>query len=732
MKLAIITSGFLPVPASKGGAVENLIVNLLNENELNKKNPLNIIVYSDYDEIAKQSSKVYTQSNFVFIKTPKIINFLDKALFFVAKNWLKKTNSQSYRFILKRLYYLNKVSKYLKKYNYDKVLLENHPTQFLALKWRKNYRKYEGRYYYHCHNEFPGLYGCEKIIKETKKFICVSNYISKSLQNYLKLSSEKFVVLKNAINQDKFHQNISKERKGLLLRKYKIEHDDKVLLFTGRIVPEKGVLELLNALNYVKGKYKLLIVGASLNSINAKTKYELEVESKVKSIEKKVVFTGYIDYDKIYELYQLADIAVLPSIWDDPAPLTIIESLTCGLPIITTNSGGIPEYVNNKCAIILDKKNNKFEINLAKSIEKLLNDKEKRMAMKAESLKISKNLTTKKYYNNFLNTLSEDFYFNVLFDTSSGSQNMGDYIIVNSVERELSDILSNNFLVKYGTHTPITHFYQNIYRNATIKYLEKAKYKFIAGTNLLNYNMCLPWNNWNVNIFNYRPYKKSILVGVGINPNAKKVNWYTKLLYKKTLSKKYIHSTRDERTKKFLESIGIKAINTGCATMWMLTRDFCKEIPTKKSENVIFTLTDYCPDKENDQKLIDVLQRNYKNVYFWIQGSRDYQYIKSFENIDNIKMVNPNLKSYDNILNMDIDYVGTRLHAGIFAMQHKCRSIIIAVDNRALDIREKYNINCFLRTEIDKIEKVINSEFETKVHIDEEKINAWKSQFKNY
>ena len=65
-------------------------------------------------------------------------------------------------------------------------------------------------------------------------------------------------------------------------------------------------------------------------------------------------------------------------------------------------------------------------------------------------------------------------------------------------------------------------------------------------------------------------------------------------------------------------------------------------------------------------------------------------------------------------------------------MQHKCRSIIIAVDNRALDIREKYNINCFLRTEIDKIEKVINSEFETKVHIDEEKINAWKSQFKNY
>ena len=729
MKLAIVTSGFLPVPATKGGAVENLIVNFLNENEKDKNSTMKIVVFSEYDQKAFHETTNYSKTKFVFVKTPKILNVMDKIVFWVEKNILKKKNSQSYRFILKRLYYLNAVSLNLKKYNYDKVLLENHPTQFLALKWHRNYKKYQGKYYYHCHNEFPGTYGCDEVINQTQKFICVSEYIAKQLQQYLKLNDSKFVVLKNAINQGQFKKKITNARKEELLRKYKIKSQDIILLFTGRIVPEKGVLELLNALEHVGGNYKLLIVGSSLNSINTKTKYQIMVESKIQNMKEHVAFTGFIEYEKIYEMYQIADIAVLPSIWDDPAPLSIIESITCGLPVITTNSGGIPEYVNNKCAIIIDKNNKELENNIAKSVEQLINDREKRSFMKKESLKMAKLLSTKKYYNDFIDILSDNFYYNVLFDTSSGSQNMGDYIIVNSVERELGYILTHNFLVKYGTHTPITHFYQNVYRSATIKYLDNANYKFISGTNLLNYNMFLPWNNLNVNLFNYRPYKNSILVGVGMNPNAKKVNWYTKLLYKKILSKDYIHSVRDERTKLFLESIGFKAINTGCATMWMLTKDFCKEIPTHKSNSVIFTLTDYCQDRINDQKLIDILQKNYENIYFWIQGSHDYEYFKSFENIDNIKMINPNINSYDNILKTNIDYVGTRLHAGIFAMQHKCRSIIIAVDNRALDIREKYNINCVLRTEIDKIDKIINTDFETHVQIDEEKINQWKGQF---
>ena len=406
MKLAIITSGFLPVPATKGGAVENLIVNFIKENENNQESPINITVFSEYDDKAQKEAKNYFKTKIKFIKTPKFIQVADKIIFLFAKNVLKKENSQSYRFILKRLYYLNRVSKDLKTNNYDKVLLENHPTQYLALKWKKNYIKYQNNYYYHCHNEFPGQYGCEKIIKNTRKFICVSNYISKTLQQYLHMDSNKFVVLKNGINQEQFKQKPSKQRLEELKEKYNVEKNVTILLFTGRIVPEKGVLELLEALKDVKEKYKLLIVGASLNDINTKTKYELAVEEKVNKMEGKVVFTGYVNYEKIYELYHLADIAVLPSIWDDPAPLTIIESLTCGLPIITTNSGGIPEYATEKSAIIVERDANLI-INLSDEIEKLIKNHSKQDEMSKKCKSISKSLDTKTYYYNFYGMLQD-------------------------------------------------------------------------------------------------------------------------------------------------------------------------------------------------------------------------------------------------------------------------------------------------------------------------------------
>ena len=139
MKLAIITSGFLPVPATKGGAVENLIENFLKMNEECKD--YEITVFSVYDQQAIEEAKKLKNTHVVFIKSNFLVNILDKLIFFLAKNVLKKKNSQSYRFICKRLHYLNQVSKYLKNLNYDKVLLENHPSQYLSLKWRKNYKR---------------------------------------------------------------------------------------------------------------------------------------------------------------------------------------------------------------------------------------------------------------------------------------------------------------------------------------------------------------------------------------------------------------------------------------------------------------------------------------------------------------------------------------------------------------------------------------------------------------
>lgn len=318
----------------------------------------------------------------------------------------------------------------------------------------------------------------------------------------------------------------------------------------------------------------------------------------------------------------------------------------------------------------------------------------------------------------------------VKFNTSYGSLNLGDYIINESVDKELSTLFEGNFVLNYPTHTPVITFYQSFNRNMLIKNCNNAKYKFLCGTNILAKNMLHPWPNWNINIFNCKPYHNTVLVGCGMAGNFNKANLYTRHLYKKILSKELIHSTRDEKTKQFLERMGYKAINTGCATLWQLTSDHCKDIPCKKSNAVVFTLTDYCKDYNRDIKLIEILRKNYAKLYYWVQGSEDFDYLRELSaDINDIELIY-GLEAYRNLLQRSkIDYVGTRLHAGIFAMQNKRRSIILIVDNRARDMKETYNLVAIERSDIDKLDSVINSSFKTDVKIDIDKIAKWKAQF---
>ncbi|MDQ0917499.1 polysaccharide pyruvyl transferase family protein [Paenibacillus sp. V4I5] len=316
----------------------------------------------------------------------------------------------------------------------------------------------------------------------------------------------------------------------------------------------------------------------------------------------------------------------------------------------------------------------------------------------------------------------------LLLDTSVGSLNKGDEIIMKCARRQLSEINKNNFVMTLPTHVPAFHWYQVVRRSYAQNFYKDAKYKFVCGTNLLTMDMFNRFPQWNINLFNCEPLRNSILVGVGAG-RGEQISNYTKKLYKKVLSHKYIHSVRDERTKRFMEDMGFKVLNTGCPTMWSLTPELCKEIPTGKSESVIFTLTDYSRDIERDQKLINILNANYKNVYFWLQGSGDYKYFKTLDNIQRINIIPPSVEAYENMLSMDIDYVGTRLHAGIFAMGHKKRSIIISIDERARGMDETYNLNVLERKDINKLEEMIHSKIITNVNVNYEVVNKWLAQF---
>lgn len=317
-----------------------------------------------------------------------------------------------------------------------------------------------------------------------------------------------------------------------------------------------------------------------------------------------------------------------------------------------------------------------------------------------------------------------------VFDTSIASTNIGDQIIMEAFYNQMSNVLEDAYILKMGTHTPVCHFYQDFRKNPMVKWMLNCDYKFIGGSNIVLKNMFIPLTQWNINIFNCKSYKNSITVGCGLNNNSKRINLYTKLLYKKIFSKEFIHSVRDEETAKVLTSLGYKALNTGCPTTWNITKDLCKKIPTKKSNRVIFTLTDYDIDRNYDQKLIDILVDNYKEVIFFPQGGNDLSYFKTLKNIKNIKIINPNLNSYKGILKeKNIDYVGTRLHAGILAINYGIRTIVLIVDNRARDMKKDNNLNSIERKDIDKLEQLINCEIITDMNINERNIKLFKEQF---
>ena len=402
MSLAIITGGFLPVPASKGGAVENLIENFINMNEI--KNDIKLTVFSTYDVNAERISKNYKYTKCIFYKVNPICKVLDSMIFFFAKNILRKKNCHSYRFIMQRLDFLNKVSRNLKNYDYDKVLLENHPTLYLALKWRKNYIKYDGRYYYHCHNEFPGTYGCKNIIDKTKKFISVSEYRQNNIKQYLNNQCD-YIVVKNGIDTSKFTKDLSKERNIELRKKYNISIGEKIIIFVGRLIEGKGAHILLESLEYVKSNdYKVLIVGSALNTHNVMTSYEEKILKLAEKYKDKVRFTGFVNYDDLYEMYKLAYLAVLPSFLGDSAPLTVIESIICNVPLITTNDGGIPEYVNKDCAIIIDT-NTELKKEIGESIDFLVNNKSVVNKMSLATQVFAKEYTIDNYYKEFINSI---------------------------------------------------------------------------------------------------------------------------------------------------------------------------------------------------------------------------------------------------------------------------------------------------------------------------------------
>ena len=338
MKIAVLTSGILPVPPILGGAVENLIDYYLEYN--NQHHLHDITVYSIAPPRGTPNSDT-SHTHYHYIDTTSWWGRLKRHIY------VRTHKSVYYNPYIEYFFYevLNDIA----KKEYDVIILENRPGYAIPVS-----KVSKAKIIIHLHNDLlnKDSKNALEICKVCHKVITVSNYIKGRVETIG--SNIPIETVYNGIDLERFYQATPIDRKTLGFKE-----DDFIVVYSGRITPEKGVKELIKAFIQLKDypNIKLLIIGGSFfGNTKGTDTFISSLQEESKGISDSIVFTGFIPYEQIPSYLAMCDVAVIPSLWEDPFPTTVLEAMASGLPIIATNSGGITEACKD-CAIIINKDN---------------------------------------------------------------------------------------------------------------------------------------------------------------------------------------------------------------------------------------------------------------------------------------------------------------------------------------------------------------------------------------
>jgi spore coat protein SA len=232
--------------------------------------------------------------------------------------------------------------------DFDIVYLHNEPNILLFLRKRS-----EQKIILHMHNDhlsmrmFRPLY--RHALAKADVVICVSDYIRKQAVRNFPEYSDRFKVVFNSTDPNIFRP-YGQESFGELASVIQFEHDKRYLLYVGRLTAIKGVHILIAAFRQIyeaMPNVRLIITGSSFFAGAAKTAYEQELVRMAESVREAIVFTGFLQHEKLRYLYSAVDVVVLPSVWQDPCPLVALEAMASGTCLVSSSVGGVPELVEN-------------------------------------------------------------------------------------------------------------------------------------------------------------------------------------------------------------------------------------------------------------------------------------------------------------------------------------------------------------------------------------------------
>jgi polysaccharide pyruvyl transferase WcaK-like protein len=309
-----------------------------------------------------------------------------------------------------------------------------------------------------------------------------------------------------------------------------------------------------------------------------------------------------------------------------------------------------------------------------------------------------------------------------LLDTAAGSTNLGDRIIMDSVWPQIAELFPGAMVLTIASHEPMSRRGRRFAREAT--------WTIAGGTSLLSSRMWFR-ASWRLTPLD-APALDITLLGAGWHQYQRAPGPYSRRLLRRVLSGDGLHSVRDEYTRGMLSSIGVtNTVNTGCPTLWGLSPAHCARVPRTKARDVVATVNSYrgLNRPAADRRLLQALKARYERVFVWIQTHTDYDYARSLQ--DGLEFVNPSVAALDALLesDLDLDYVGTRLHAGIRALQKGRRSLIVEIDNRAREMGSDFGLPTVARTDFEQLERMIEEDLHLNVSLPQAEIDRWKGQF---
>lgn len=381
-KIFIALPPVFPVPAVGGGAVETLVEMLIEENEKHPK--FYFTIFSTYNKEAQTKSLKYKYTRVIYIRNGTRISQIK---YFLSRIVRKLTGNRP--MILDD--YHRKLYQFIKEETPDFFLVEG--GTFL-----REYRKVSqllgaNKMAVHIHSNLIPDASADTIFGTA---IAISDYVGKTWkQNY----AGNVMVLKNGINREEFVHPLNIEMLKKVRKELECQEDDFIILYCGRLIPEKGIKELVEAVVGIPDKkVKLLVIGSVDFSNPKKSDYVKEIYHLARDCER-IKFLGYIHNSRLPVYYQLATIQAVPSICEEGAGLVLLEGMSSGKAIIYTDSGGMPEYIKSHGGIKIDREG--IVENLKQSILYLKENPLERSRMEACNQQTSKEFDSESYFKNF-------------------------------------------------------------------------------------------------------------------------------------------------------------------------------------------------------------------------------------------------------------------------------------------------------------------------------------------